>query len=109
MRDELDRRARSIVDTAVSEGPGDFVKQVASELPLQAIADLIGVPQDDRDKLFKWSNEMMGYDDPEYQVIRQSRPPRSSDTRTKWQTHVVPARQTTSSPHWSRPTSTATP
>ncbi|MDJ0115171.1 steroid C27-monooxygenase, partial [Rhodococcus erythropolis] len=28
MRDELDRRARSIVDTAVSEGPGDFVKQV---------------------------------------------------------------------------------
>ncbi len=67
MRDELDRRARSIVDTAVSEGPGDFVKQVASELPLQAIADLIGVPQDDRDKLFKWSNEMMGYDDPEYQ------------------------------------------
>ncbi|NMM88461.1 steroid C27-monooxygenase [Rhodococcus sp. SRB_17] len=66
MRDELDRRARNIVETAIAEGPGDFVKQVASELPLQAIADLLGVPQEDREKLFKWSNEMMGYDDPEY-------------------------------------------
>lgn len=66
MRESLDRRARSIIDTAIAEGPGDFVKQVASELPLQAIADLLGVPQEDRDKLFTWSNEMMGYDDPEY-------------------------------------------
>jgi cholest-4-en-3-one 26-monooxygenase len=41
---------------------------VACELPLQAIADLIGVPQDDRDKIFDWSNQMIGYDDPEYDV-----------------------------------------
>ena len=44
-------------------GGGDFVEQVACELPLQAIADLLGVPQDDREKLFRWSNEMTGNDD----------------------------------------------
>jgi cholest-4-en-3-one 26-monooxygenase len=36
---------------------------------LQAIADLLGVPQEDRDKLFRWSNEMTGADDPEYADI----------------------------------------
>jgi cholest-4-en-3-one 26-monooxygenase len=39
---------------------------VAAELPLQAIAELLGIPQEDRRKIFAWSNEMIGYDDPEY-------------------------------------------
>jgi len=42
------------------------VEQVSCELPLQAIAGLLGVPQDDRDKLFRWSNEMTGGEDPEF-------------------------------------------
>ncbi|MET0134564.1 MAG: cytochrome P450, partial [Kibdelosporangium sp.] len=48
-----------------TEGSGDFVTDVACELPLQAIAELLGVPQDDRHKLFDWSNRMISYDDPE--------------------------------------------
>jgi len=39
---------------------------VSCELPLQAIAGLLGVPQEDRDKLFRWSNEMTGGEDPEF-------------------------------------------
>ena len=39
---------------------------MSCELPLQAIAGLLGVPQEDRDKLFRWSNEMTGGEDPEY-------------------------------------------
>ncbi|MEV0763959.1 cytochrome P450 [Nocardia sp. NPDC050435] len=66
MRAELSARAADIVKRAAEEGAGDFVTQVSCELPLQAIADLIGVPQEDRMKLFQWSNEMTGYDDPEY-------------------------------------------
>ena len=42
---------------------------MSCELPLQAIAGLLGVPQEDRDKLFRWSNEMTGNDDPEYADI----------------------------------------
>ncbi len=66
LRDVLAARAEKIVATALAQGTGDFVTDVACELPLQAIAELLGVPQEDRHKLFSWSNEMVGYDDPEY-------------------------------------------
>ncbi|ROO88995.1 cholest-4-en-3-one 26-monooxygenase [Actinocorallia herbida] len=65
LRDALRDRAERIVARAVREGTGDFVTDVAVELPLQAIAELLGVPQEDRGKLFTWSNQMLGYDDPE--------------------------------------------
>jgi len=66
---ELAERAQKIAETAAAAGSGDFVEQVSCELPLQAIAGLLGVPQDDRDKLFRWSNEMTAGEDPEYADI----------------------------------------
>ena len=66
LEDELRQRAQNIAKTAAAAGSGDFVEQVSCELPLQAIAGLLGVPQEDRDKIFRWSNEMTGNDDPEY-------------------------------------------
>ncbi|KUI05849.1 cytochrome P450 [Mycobacterium sp. IS-3022] len=66
LEDELRARAQKIAQTAAAEGSGDFVEQVSCELPLQAIAELLGVPQDDRDKIFRWSNEMTAGEDPEY-------------------------------------------
>ena len=66
MRDNLRERAERIVATALAKGSGDFVTDVACELPLQAIAELIGVPQEDRKKIFQWSNAMVGSDDPEF-------------------------------------------
>ena len=74
LRNELTDRAHTIVKTAASQGYGDFVEQVASELPLQVIAGLLGVPQEERDKLFRWTNEMTGNEDPEFAHVdgRQS-------------------------------------
>jgi cholest-4-en-3-one 26-monooxygenase len=66
LRSALADRAERIVTEARAKGTGDFVIDVAAELPLQAIAELIGLPQDDRRKVFDWSNDMVGYDDPEY-------------------------------------------
>ncbi|MGY2009655.1 cytochrome P450 [Nocardia gipuzkoensis] len=66
LRAALADRAERIVRSAKQQGGGDFVEQVACELPLQAIAELLGVPQEDRRKLFEWSNQMLNYDDPEY-------------------------------------------
>jgi cholest-4-en-3-one 26-monooxygenase len=66
MHDILVERAEKIVDDALAKGDGDFVTEVAAELPLQAIADLLGVPHEDRLKLFDWSNQMLAQDDPEY-------------------------------------------
>lgn len=68
LKQVLQDRAYEIVQQAVTQGSGDFVEQIASELPLQAIADFLGVPQEDRKKLFEWSNQMMGYDDPEIEA-----------------------------------------
>ena len=66
LRSALSARAERIVAEAIASGSGDFVTDVAAELPLQAIAELVGVPQDDRRKVFDWSNDMVGYDDPDY-------------------------------------------
>ena len=66
LRDALADRAGRIVQGALDGGTGDFVSDVACELPLQAIAELLGIPQEDRRKIFAWSNEMIGYDDPDY-------------------------------------------
>src|SRR5690349_21416432 len=66
LRADLAERAREIVAAAAAAGRGDFVEQVSCELPLQAIAGLMGVPQEDRMKLFHWSNQMAGDTDPEF-------------------------------------------
>ena len=55
-----------IVDEAVSKGEGDFVTLCSAELPLIVICELMGVPQDDRHRVFAWSNKMIGHDDPEF-------------------------------------------
>jgi cholest-4-en-3-one 26-monooxygenase len=67
LQDVLAARAEDIVATALASGSGDFVADVACELPLQAIAELLGVPQEDRHKIFAWSNEMVGNDDPDFE------------------------------------------
>jgi cholest-4-en-3-one 26-monooxygenase len=66
LRADLAERARDIAAKAAAEGSGDFVEQVSCELPLQAIAGLMGVPQEDRMKLFHWSNQLVGDQDPEF-------------------------------------------
>lgn len=75
LEEKLRNRARDIVAKAVQqagpEGSFDFVTNVASELPLQAIAELIGIEQKDRAKVFDWSNKMVAYDDPEYAITEE--------------------------------------
>jgi cholest-4-en-3-one 26-monooxygenase len=68
----LEERVRdltaTILDEAMAKGECDFVVDIAAELPLEVIAELLGVPREDRHKLFDWSNRMVGAEDPEYLV-----------------------------------------
>jgi cholest-4-en-3-one 26-monooxygenase len=57
-----------IVDQSLARGECDFVVDIAAELPLEVIAELLGVPRDDRHKIFDWSNRLVGSADPEYAV-----------------------------------------
>ncbi|WP_101757787.1 cytochrome P450 [Oceanicoccus sp. KOV_DT_Chl] len=59
------KHAKSIVDAVVKKGRCEFVEEVAGELPLLAILDLMGVDLDDRKKFFDWTNTMIFADDPD--------------------------------------------
>jgi cholest-4-en-3-one 26-monooxygenase len=56
-----------IIDNVIERGSADFVTDIAAELPLVVIAELLGVPNEDRHRMFDWSNRMIGSEDPEYQ------------------------------------------
>lgn len=58
--------AREIIDGVIERGECDFVTDIAMELPTQVIAEMMGVPKEDRIRLFEWSNRMIGSADPEY-------------------------------------------
>lgn len=66
LEEKLAVAAREIVAAAAKKGSGNFVDDVAMSLPLLAIADLIGVPEADREKLFHWTNAIMNTDDPDF-------------------------------------------
>ena len=63
MEQDLRERAASIVADAVGRGEVDLLVQVAAELPLQAAAALLGVPQSDRARLIEWADATLDYDD----------------------------------------------
>lgn len=66
LEEKLAVAAREIVAAAAARNSGNFVDDVAMPLPLLAIADLIGVPEEDREKIFHWSNSIMNTDDPDF-------------------------------------------
>ncbi len=57
---------RELVGEAVAAREVEFVTAVASELPLIAISEMLGIPAEDRGKVFDWSNRMIGATDPDY-------------------------------------------
>jgi cytochrome P450 len=58
--------ARKIVDDVVEKGECEFVTDVASDLPLKVICEMMGVPEEDEREIFDISNQMIGFDDPEF-------------------------------------------
>jgi cytochrome P450 len=68
LEDGIRGHARAICDRAFAgpRGECDFAKDVAADLPLLALADVLGVPEQDRLLLFDWSNRVIGYQDPDY-------------------------------------------
>jgi cytochrome P450 len=60
---ELADRCAALLDEALDRDPCDFLVEVAAELPLQAIASLLGVPQEDRHFLLDWADATLDYDD----------------------------------------------
>ncbi|MGH9016400.1 MAG: cytochrome P450 [Acidimicrobiales bacterium] len=68
LHDRIDAATDTIIDSVIERGSADFVTEIAAELPLVVIAELLGVPNEDRHRMFDWSNRMIGSEDPEYQL-----------------------------------------
>ncbi len=69
LEEQIRGHARRIVDRMLEPGASgecDFAKDVAADLPLLALADILGVPAEDRRLLFDWSNRVIGWQDPDY-------------------------------------------
>jgi cytochrome P450 len=56
-------RCAEILDASIERGACDFLVDVAAELPLQAVASLLRVPQEDRHFLLDWADATLDYDD----------------------------------------------
>jgi cytochrome P450 len=68
-RPDIERMAVEILDEALAPGAPvelDFVERIAAPFPLAVIAWTLGVPRADVSLLFRWTNEIIGKEDPEY-------------------------------------------
>jgi len=66
LAEAIDRHARAVVDAICETGETDYLANVAAEMPLLVLADVLGVPAEDRKLLYSWTNRLVGLDDPEY-------------------------------------------
>ncbi len=66
LEDYLQNRTDMIIDRVCEQGHAEFVTDISAELPLQAIAEMVGIPIADRAKIFDWTNSMIGADDPDF-------------------------------------------
>ena len=71
LEDYLQNRTDIILDQVVEAGRCDFVRNISAELPLQAIAEMMGIPIEDRARVFDWTNAMIGSQDPEFVRSRE--------------------------------------
>ena len=69
LEDRIRQHAADIVNRVTAgaqSGECDFVKDIAADMPLLCLADIFGLPSEDRYLMFDWANRVIGYQDPEY-------------------------------------------
>ena len=99
LHERINAAADTIIDSVIEKGSADFVTDIAAELPLVVIAELLGVPNEDRHRMFNWSNRMIGGRGPRV-PDRRGRPA----SRPPWSSTPTPRRS--SRPSGSTPTRT---
>ncbi|MGB3410963.1 MAG: cytochrome P450 [Microthrixaceae bacterium] len=68
--DEIERRAAAVVDAVIDKGECEFVEEIAAQVPVQMICEMIGLEPELWPHMFSVSNDLIGArDDPEYAHI----------------------------------------
>ena len=71
IHDPIEKIGREIVEKLYAKGDTgecDFVEEISAPLPIAVIAWLLGVPEEDWQMLFDWTNRTIGAGDPDYQA-----------------------------------------
>jgi cholest-4-en-3-one 26-monooxygenase len=64
---EIERRAEAVVDGVIDQGGCEFVEEIAAQVPVQMICEMIGLEPEQWPRMFEVSNDLIGSrDDPEY-------------------------------------------
>ncbi|EID17982.1 putative cytochrome P450 hydroxylase [Mycobacterium xenopi RIVM700367] len=61
-------RAQRLVAEMIArhpDGKGELVTELSGPLPLQVICDMMGIPEDDHERVFHWTNVILGFGDPD--------------------------------------------
>ncbi|HSQ02638.1 MAG TPA: cytochrome P450, partial [Burkholderiales bacterium] len=67
MDGKVERVTREVVDAAAATEQGDFVRDISAKITIAVIAEMLGVPRSDWELLFRWTNEIIAPQDPEFQ------------------------------------------
>jgi cytochrome P450 len=67
MDGKVARVTREVLDDAAAKTTGDFVQDVSARITIAVIAEMLGVPRPDWQLLFRWTNEIIAPQDPEFQ------------------------------------------
>jgi cholest-4-en-3-one 26-monooxygenase len=67
LRPRIAELVDEIVDAVIEKGECDFVEELAAPLPMLVICEMMGVPDEDRRRVYEVGNSMVGFDDPELQ------------------------------------------
>ncbi|MDY6998005.1 MAG: cytochrome P450 [Actinomycetota bacterium] len=68
IEDSVRVRARRLVEEMIRDHPdgqGEIVSALAGPLPLQIICDMMGIPEADHQRVFHWTNVILGFGDPD--------------------------------------------
>src|SRR4051812_50201560 len=65
-REQVRRVTGEVLDRALPLGEFDFVHEIASEIPMQVFAEILGVPQEERRYIIELGDRLLGNADPEY-------------------------------------------
>jgi len=68
--EEIERRAAVVIDKVCEKGEVEFVEEIAAQVPVQMICEMIGLEPDVWPRMFELSNQLIGSrDDPDYQEL----------------------------------------
>ncbi|WP_460399590.1 cytochrome P450 [Actinophytocola sediminis] len=74
LEDRITAWARELVTGVADRKECDFAADIAADLPLRTLAEIFGVPAEDRWLMYDWANRVIGHQDAEYATSARAQP-----------------------------------